>query len=279
MAIGNILGYATGAYSGWYKVLPFTLTIACDKSCANLKSAFLLAIIMLTLTTIMSITAASEIPLCPSVTCTSKKLTNSTVPMLLCMESSTQISHDNGTKEAFHVSGDEEEEGGCELEQEAFFWELFGTLRDLPKPMQIVLLVTALTWFSWFPFILFDTDWMGHEVYLGEPSVTDAHLAKLYHTGVRVGSFGLMLNSIVLGIFSLLIEPLCRKVGQKCVWAAANFIMCACFSGTVVISVLSKDGSYSASGYPPPGILWSAIGIFAVLGIPLAVGCQCLNMI
>lgn len=25
MAIGNILGYATGSYSGWYKVFAFTL--------------------------------------------------------------------------------------------------------------------------------------------------------------------------------------------------------------------------------------------------------------
>lgn len=226
----------------------------------------------------MSITAASEIPFSPSVISSSDKITTTSTAPNLSKEPFTRIASNDGTKAVFQLSGDEEEESGCELEQEAFFWELFGTLRNLPKPMRIVLLITALTWFAWFPFILFDTDWMGHEVYLGEPSLTDAHLAKLYHNGVRAGSFGLMLNSVVLGISSLLIEPLCRRVGQRFVWASANFIMCVCFFGTVVISVLSRQVSYSESGHPPPAILWSAIAIFAVLGMPLAVACQCLCM-
>lgn len=273
MAVGNVLGYATGAYSGWYKVLPFTLTTACDKSCANLKSAFLLAIIMLMATTILSITAASEIPWSPLMSSNNKQSSNPTVPLLLCNESSTQISNKETKQVTLQMNGDEEEEEEeeNEPEQEAFFWELFGTLRDLPTPMRHVLLVTALTWFAWFPFILFDTDWMGREVYLGEPSATNASLAKLYHAGVRAGSFGLMLNSVVLGITSLLIEPLCRRVGQRKVWAAANMIMSACFFGTVIITALSKRVSRSESGYPPAGIWGTAIGIFAILGMPLAV--------
>lgn len=48
---------------------------------------------------------------------------------------------------------------------------------------------------SWFPFFLFDTDWMGREVYHGDPkgSLTDE---QVYDQGVREGAFGLLLNSV-----------------------------------------------------------------------------------
>ncbi|MEX7539346.1 hypothetical protein SGI37_20230, partial [Providencia rettgeri] len=49
-----------------------------------------------------------------------------------------------------------------------FFGEIFGALKDLPRPMWILLLVTCLNWIGWFPFILYDTDWMAKEVYGGE---------------------------------------------------------------------------------------------------------------
>lgn len=48
---------------------------------------------------------------------------------------------------------------------------------------------------SWFPFFLFDTDWMGREVFHGDPSGTAAEV-KAYDRGVREGAFGLLLNSV-----------------------------------------------------------------------------------
>ncbi|MCO5567586.1 hypothetical protein L7F22_021280 [Adiantum nelumboides] len=273
MAFGNVFGYATGAYSGWYKVLPFTLTTACGTSCANLKSAFLIAIIILVATTLLSITAASEIPWSSATNSNKYDTSSATIP-LLHKEPSTESSQkqvgvqDTGKEE--EEEEEEEEEDSSEDQHEAFLWELCGTLKELPKPMRHVLLITALTWFAWFPFILFDTDWMGREVFLGNPSSSDANLVRLYNAGVRAGSFGLMLNSVVLGITSLLLEPLCRRVGQRKVWAAANVIMSACFFGTIIVTIESKK-TYSESGYLPVSILMSAFGIFAILGIPLAV--------
>ncbi|KAH7316190.1 hypothetical protein KP509_21G082000 [Ceratopteris richardii] len=264
MALGNVLGYATGAYSSWYKVLPFTLTTACSKSCANLKSAFLIAVVVLIVTTLLSITAASEIPW-PSVSSSNKDQSSSVMTPLLSKESGTQLSE----KKVGPESVGDEDDGSSDAEHEAFLWELCSTLKDLPKPMCYVLLITSLTWFAWFPFILFDTDWMGREVFLGDPSSTVASM-KLYHAGVRAGSFGLMLNSVVLGLTSLFLEPLCRRVGQRKVWAAANVIMSACFFGTVAISVLSRQ-MYEELGYIPFSIIGPALAIFAILGIPLAV--------
>lgn len=48
---------------------------------------------------------------------------------------------------------------------------------------------------SWFPFFLFDTDWMGREVYHGDPKGEAAEV-KAYNQGVREGAFGLLLNSV-----------------------------------------------------------------------------------
>ena len=48
---------------------------------------------------------------------------------------------------------------------------------------------------SWFPFFLFDTDWMGREVYHGDPK-GDESAVKAYDAGVREGAFGLLLNSV-----------------------------------------------------------------------------------
>uniref|UniRef100_A0A2C9U1M8 Sucrose transporter n=1 Tax=Manihot esculenta TaxID=3983 RepID=A0A2C9U1M8_MANES len=197
MAVGNILGFATGAFSNWFKVFPFTVTSACNIDCANLKSAFYLDIVFMVITAYLSIKAAQESPLHLS-----DRFTSTTEDM------SGQSSH----------------------AQEAFLWELFGTFRYFPWPVWTILLVTALNWLGWFPFLLFDTDWMGREIYGGKPNE-----GQNYNIGVRTGAFALMLNSVFLGITSVLMEKLC-----------------------------SLD-------LPPHGIVIAAIVIFAVLGVPLAI--------
>ena len=68
--------------------------------------------------------------------------------------------------------------------------------------MWILLLVTCFNWIAWFPFVLFDTDWMGREVFGGD-AATKGKLEDLYNVGVRTGALGLMLNSVVLGFTSL----------------------------------------------------------------------------
>lgn len=172
MAVGNILGYATGSYNGWYKVFPFTKTVACNVECANLKSAFYIDVVFIAITTILSVTAAHEVPL-----------------------ASLASSQTHGQQSS----------GGTD---EAFLTEILGTFRYFPGSVWIILLVTALTWIGWFPFILFDTDWMGREIYGGEPNQ-----GASYSAGVSMGALGLMLNSVFLGITSVLMEKLCRKWG------------------------------------------------------------------
>jgi len=40
---------------------------------------------------------------------------------------------------------------------------MMDALRQMPATMRVLLAITALSWVAWFPFLLFDTDWMGRE--------------------------------------------------------------------------------------------------------------------
>jgi solute carrier family 45 protein 1/2/4 len=255
MALGNILGFATGAFGGWYKVFPFTKTDACNNACANLKSAFLLGVIMLLATTFLSVTAATEIPYDPV---KKHSVVKPVTPLLADTSTGSQ-------------NEEEEEEEEDEPESEALFWELLGALRDLPRPMWYILFVTALTWVAWFPFLLFDTDWMGREVYGGDPSLGGIY-SRWYYDGVHMGALGLLLNSVVLGLSSLCIEFVCRKLGSSYVWGIANVIMAACFVGTALVSgAASRAREFAPYDPPPTYIVYAALAIFSVLGAPLAV--------
>ncbi|KAL9313504.1 hypothetical protein ACSQ67_018956 [Phaseolus vulgaris] len=231
MAIGNILGYAAGSYSSWYRVFAFTMTPACNISCANLKSAFFLDIGFIAVTTYISILAAHEVPLSSS-----------------------------GAQPVEEAAGESGAAG------EAFLWELFGTFRYFSTPVWTILSTTALTWIGWFPFLLFDTDWMGREIYGGEPNE-----GPNYDTGVRMGAIGLLLNSVVLGITSVLMERLCRKRGPGFVWGISNILMAVCFIAMLVVTYLANKIGYIGKDQPPTGIVVAALTIFTILGFPLAI--------
>ena len=174
-----------------------------------------------------------------------------------------------GGGEETDEDNDSDEEEEVEEETKWVLWELLGALRELPPTMWFVLLVTAFTWLAWFPFLLFDTDWMGREVYRG---AADGGLREVeqYYSGVHVGALGLMFNSVVLGLTSLAVEPLCQRLGSRMVWAASNFILAACLLATYFVG--SWKGKMSGEPPTPPLAVWcGAIAIFAVLGVPLAV--------
>ncbi|KAI3714269.1 hypothetical protein L1987_72866 [Smallanthus sonchifolius] len=149
---------------------------------------------------------------------------------------------------------------------------LLTSLRHLPLGMHSVLIVMALTWLSWFPFFLFDTDWMGREVYHGDPKGNAAEI-RAYDEGVREGAFGLLLNSVVLGISSFLIEPMCQWIGSKFVWAVSVFIVFACMAGTAIITFISLEesrGTDNAVG-GNEAIKTASLVVFAILGLPLSI--------
>lgn len=65
-----------------------------------------------------------------------------------------------------------------------------------PKNKRIKQLLISCLQLSWFPFFLFDTDWMGREVYHGDPKGIETSQKAAYQNGVREGAFGLLINSV-----------------------------------------------------------------------------------
>ncbi|CAA3012943.1 sucrose transport -like [Olea europaea subsp. europaea] len=243
MAVGNVLGYSAGSYTHLYKMFPFSKTKACDVYCANLKSCFFLSIALL--------------------------ITLTTLTLTLVHEKATGAAPSTAEQTGGGVEGSKKG-GGVPV-----LGELFAALKDLPRPMWILMLVTCLNWVAWFPFLLFDTDWMGKEVFGGKVGDNG-----LYDRGVRTGALGLMLNSVVLGFASLGVEFSGRRLGgAKRLWGIVNFLLAVCLVMTVLITKLAESrrryavtsGGGATALKPDGGVIAGALTLFAVLGIPQAV--------
>ncbi|KAI3865326.1 hypothetical protein MKX03_037304 [Papaver bracteatum] len=283
MAVGNVLGFSSGASGNWHKWFPFLKTQACCEACANLKAAFLVAVIFLTLCTLITLYFAKEVPL------EKPAYVSDSAPLL----DNNQQSVNGNLNSSGHASGVNTVVGGSKNESPklpeskneddrmetftdspgAVLVNLLTSMRHLPPAMNSVLLVMALTWLSWFPFFLFDTDWMGREVYHGNPNGTSDE-KHAYDQGVREGAFGLLLNSVVLGISSILIEPMCRRMGSTIVWAMSNFVVFLCMAATAIISLCSVvEYSRRVEGVTGgnPTIRIASLVVFAILGFPLSI--------
>ncbi|KAL0709180.1 hypothetical protein Bca4012_016158 [Brassica carinata] len=154
-----------------------------------------------------------------------------------------------------------------------FFGEITGAFKVMKRPMWMLIIVTALNWIAWFPFLLFDTDWMGREVYGGDSSGNES-LKRLYNQGVHAGALGLMINAIVLGFMSLGVEWIGRKMGgAKRLWGVVNFILAVCLGMTVLVTKYAEAHRKTAGEFagPTDGVRAGALTLFAILGIPLAV--------
>ncbi|CAI0556850.1 unnamed protein product [Linum tenue] len=111
------------------------------------------------------------------------------------------------------------------------------------------------------------------EVY-GGSSDGNKEQVKMYGLGVRAGALGLLLNSVVLGVMSLGVEPMGRWVGGvKRLWGMVNFLLAICLALTVLVSKLAESGRVSSVHPTPPsnGVFAGAMILFSVLGIPLAI--------
>lgn len=289
MAVGNILGFSSGASGNWHRWFPFLLSRACCEACGNLKAAFLVAVVFLTLCMLVTLHFAKEVPLAPK----QPPRLSDAAPLLDNPEqigfdlSKSEVQNGNAMEikskdDALMGDGNVRSENQEVVEDAvesfsdspgAVLVNILTSLRKLPPAMHSVLLVMALTWLSWFPFFLFDTDWMGREVYHGDPK-GDVSEVKAYGQGVREGAFGLLLNSVVLGISSFFIEPMCQWMGAGIVWAMSNFMVFVCMAGTAIISLVSVRG-YSEGVQHVVGANGAtkvaSLVVFGLLGLPLAI--------
>ncbi|XBH74740.1 hypothetical protein VPH35_101630 [Triticum aestivum] len=232
MAIGNVLGYMAGADGEWHVWLPWLKTAACCEACANLKGAFLTAVIVIIISTSITMYIAEE-----------KQLDNA------------DVEASSGRR-------------GCICR----FGDFFKSLKNLPPSMFKVLAVTAVTWLAWFPFIQYGTDWMGREIYHGEPQ---GPKVAVYYAGVREGAVGLLLSSMCLLAASFNTPHLCGRLTSRVVWSLSNFILFGIMTAMVILGLVSTKG-YNASFTagltgPDPKLRVIALSLFALIGIPQAV--------
>ncbi|CAL5056580.1 unnamed protein product [Urochloa decumbens] len=290
MAVGNILGFSAGASGSWHKWFPFLTTRACCEACGNLKAAFLVAVVFLLLCMSVTLYFAEEIPLEPKNAqglSDSAPLLNGSRDNVHALNEQHNEGFPNGHVDRNNVSANSNTEEFTDVNSNlnrdngevfndgpgAVLVNILTSMRHLPPGMHSVLVVMALTWLSWFPFFLFDTDWMGREVYHGDPN-GDLSERKAYDNGVREGAFGLLLNSVVLGIGSFLVDPLCRMIGARLVWAISNFTVFICMTATTILSWISSD-LYSSKLHHIIGanktVKNSALVVFSLLGLPLSI--------
>ncbi|BBN05164.1 solute carrier family 45, member 1/2/4 [Marchantia polymorpha subsp. ruderalis] len=288
MAFGNILGFSAGASGQWSKWFPFLTSKACCEACGNLKGAFLLAVVFLLLCTIVTVVFSKETPLALIKNVAEEKKHGEDAASLLLQPDDSRLVMVNGelqqvsnrtydigahAERSFAMSHKDENNVGSRVGPGTVMMNLLMGVRRLPTSMKTVLLVMSLCWLSWFPFFLFDTDWMGREVYRGDPK-GDALEVRNYDEGVRAGAFGLLLNSVVLAMSSLVITPLCQYFGSKHVWALSNYVMFICMVCTTVITAVAVKLRYEEGEAVHIYTGWvkiAATALFTVLGFPLAI--------
>ncbi|XP_074282525.1 sucrose transport protein SUC1-like isoform X2 [Silene latifolia] len=122
--------------------------------------------------------------------------------------------------------------------EDPFVLQVKLTFRNLGRPMWLLFLVTALNWIAWFPFLLFDTDWVGKEIYGGDPTSKDTSMG-----------------------------------GARKLWGVVNFVLAAALALTALVTKVAEKARKTAPPYAPPdhGAKAGVLAIFAAMGIPLAV--------
>ncbi|XP_054782275.1 sucrose transport protein-like isoform X2 [Prosopis cineraria] len=236
MAVGNVLGYATGSSSKLHHMFPSTKTKACDVYCANLKSCFFVSIALLLILSIVALTSAKELRALPS----------------LGNDGDDTVREGSGSSR--------------------YFKQPLGDFRELKRPMWILLLVTCLNWIAWFPFLFFDTDWMAKDVYGGKVEEGEAYDkgVRAGALGLMLNSLVLLVASLGMEVLVRGVG------GLKKLWGIVNFLLSVCLASTVLVTKLAERSRLLAGGShePPPlpaGVKAAALALFAVLGIPLAV--------
>jgi solute carrier family 45 protein 1/2/4 len=105
---------------------------------------------------------------------------------------------------------------------------LWSAIRTMPKGMQRVCLVQFMTWAAYFTFLIYMPDWMTHNVFEGRAASDDKATAEQigrFNDGVRAGSLGLALQSVVTLIASAFVPLGIRCVGVRPVYAGGLFCL------------------------------------------------------
>ncbi|MED6160231.1 transcription factor [Stylosanthes scabra] len=231
MAVGSVLGYDAGSLDGIHKVFPFSQTKACDKFCANLKTCFIFAILLLLFLTALALLYVKD-----------KQFTR-------------------------EKSGEgEEDERSATV---ACFGDMLAALKGLKKPMWLLLAVTAINWSAWFSYFLFITDWMGKEVYggkVGDEAYSNG--VEKGSLGLLINAVVLGAMSLAVEPLGRAVGGAKNLWGFVNFILSAGLAMTVYISK---VAKHDRHINPHYIGHPSTGVQAGALSFFAVLGIPLAV--------
>eukprot|EP01094_Clydonella_sp_ATCC50884_P000635 TRINITY_DN10481_c0_g1_i2.p1 TRINITY_DN10481_c0_g1~~TRINITY_DN10481_c0_g1_i2.p1 ORF type:complete len:419 (+),score=79.19 TRINITY_DN10481_c0_g1_i2:199-1455(+) len=145
--------------------------------------------------------------------------------VLLATTLPTLLFADERTLEEIRLSGGEEKS-----EDNPTFTEIIRGLFRMPRAVFYILIGFFLTNAAFSPYLFYFTDWMGTDVYGGDPTADSGTTsADLYDQGVRMGSLGMGLNNIVTMVYSLLIPYVQNYVGIKPSYSFVHALVAVCF--------------------------------------------------
>ncbi|XP_058458843.1 proton-associated sugar transporter A-like isoform X2 [Malaya genurostris] len=119
----------------------------------------------------------------------------------------------------------------------------------MPKSIAILCLTNLLCWMGHLSFCLYFTDFVGEEVFKGNPAAhSTSEDYQLYLEGVRYGCFGLAIYSLACSCYSFTIEKLIKILRARIVYCggllldAVGMILMAVFPNRVTVFVFSATG-------------------------------------
>jgi solute carrier family 45, member 1/2/4 len=109
------------------------------------------------------------------------------------------------------------------------FVNMYAGIRRMQPAMLPVVLVVGLTWFAWFCFMPYATDWFGRVVFDGAPGT------QRYQDGVAAGSRASAYQALVQLLFSLCCTFLLKFVSLKWTYmfCQADLVVCLFLAGFV----------------------------------------------
>lgn len=133
----------------------------------------------------------------------------------------------------------------------------------MPKSLRILCITNLFCWMSLVSYSLFLTEFVGAVVYEGDPvAPKESASFELYQEGVRLGCFGLAIDSVSCAAYSLFIERLVHRFGAKRVYVwgqlaytAGVALIALCRTRVAVLLLSPTAGLMYATQFTMPFIL------------------------
>lgn len=124
----------------------------------------------------------------------------------------------------------------------------------MPRSMWILCLTNLFCWMSLVSYSLFLTDFVGAIVYGGDPMATmGTESYRLYQSGVRLGCFGLAIDSVTCALYSVFIERLVKRFGAKPIYVLGQ----VSYTVGVALLALSRTKAAVLLVSPAAGLLYA----------------------